>query len=195
MKWLFVGLGNPGKQYDNTPHNLGFEVLDLILKRQGMQWQEAKKFQAFAASGTAGESKLYFLKPMTYMNLSGLSVRPTAEYYDIPPENVVVFCDDIHLPFGKFRIRKKGSHGGQNGLRNIIEQFSSDEFPRVRLGCQPKHPVGNMADYVLGKMGKEKRLIADQVIDQAADCMELIVAEGLDKAMMTYNGWTAPAAV
>lgn len=195
MKWLFVGLGNPGKQYDNTPHNLGFEVVDLIIKRQGMQWQDARKFQALAASGTAGADKLYFLKPMTYMNLSGQAIRPTAEYYDVPLENIVVFCDDIHLPFGKLRVRKKGSHGGQNGLRNIIDQFGSDAFPRVRMGCQPNHQVANMADYVLGKMGKEKRLIADQVVDQAADCMELIVAEGVEKAMAVFNGWTAPAAL
>ncbi|MDX1971978.1 MAG: aminoacyl-tRNA hydrolase [Candidatus Sumerlaeia bacterium] len=189
-KWLIVGLGNPGKQYENTPHNLGFEVVELLARRSGVDFQEARKFQSVMTQVMLGPHKVHLMKPLTYMNLSGQAARPAAEYFEIPVENVVAICDDINLPFGKLRVRAKGSHGGQNGLRNMIDQFGSDAFARVRLGCQPNHPVGNLADYVLGKMGKEKRELADLVVQKAADCIQALVEHGIEKTMAEYNGWS-----
>jgi PTH1 family peptidyl-tRNA hydrolase len=189
-KWLIVGLGNPGKQYENTPHNLGFEVVELLARRSGVEFQEARKFQSVMTQVMLGSHKVHLMKPLTYMNLSGQAARPAAEYFEIPVENVVAICDDINLPFGKLRVRAKGSHGGQNGLRNMIDQFGSDAFARVRLGCQPNHPVGNLADYVLGKMGKEKRELADLVVQKAADCIQALVEQGIEKTMAEYNGWS-----
>lgn len=193
--WLIAGLGNPGSRYQNTPHNLGFEVVDFFCQRHGMTWQDARKFQSVVAAGSFESDKLIVMKPQTYMNLSGQAVRAVADYYKVEPQNILVISDDINLPYGKLRLREKGSHGGQNGLKNIIACLGTDQFPRLRVGCQPRRSGIDLVSYVLGNFGQTERIIANQAIDQAADAIELVMLGNAQKAMAETNGWVAPASV
>jgi len=188
LKWLIVGLGNPGSKYDNTPHNLGFEVADAMADRQHLNWQDAKKFHCVAASGATSGGKLYLIKPLTFMNLSGQAVQAFANYYDIEPNNILVVCDDVNLPWGKMRLREKGSDGGHNGLKDIKKCLGTDQYCRLRVGCAPEKQV-NMVSYVLGNIGKKEREVADQVVDKSCDCIEEWILSGPQKAMAIFNGW------
>lgn len=187
--WLIAGLGNPGSKYENTPHNLGFECVDELVRRHRLSWQEARRFQAVMASGSFKGEKLYFLKPMTFMNLSGGAIQPAAAYYQIPVENILVVCDEVQLPYGRIRLRTEGSHGGHNGLRDIVQRLGGNNFPRLRIGCQAPHPVADMAGYVLGPLHGEKRALAALAVEAAADCIESVIADGPQKAMSIYNAW------
>ena len=187
-EWLLVGLGNPGTQYENTRHNVGFLVADELAERQNAPIQRLK-FKALTNLLTISGEKVLVMKPVTYMNLSGEAVRQAVDFYKIPPERVLVVSDDTALAVGRLRIRKGGSAGGHNGLKNIIQHLGTDQFPRLRVGVGEKpHPDYDMADWVLGKFVGEDKKTVDAAVKRAADAIECILAEGLDRGMNRFNG-------
>ena len=187
-EWLLVGLGNPGTQYENTRHNVGFLVADELAERQNAPIQRLK-FKALTNLLTISGEKVLVMKPVTYMNLSGEAVRQAVDFYKIPPERVLVVSDDTALAVGRLRIRKGGSAGGHNGLKNIIQHLGTDQFPRVRVGVGEKpHPDYDMADWVLGKFQGEDRKAIDAAVKRAADAVECLIGEGPDRAMNKFNG-------
>ena len=186
--WLIVGLGNPGAKYDGTRHNIGFAALDILAGSMGVS-PDRLKFKSLCAQGTLGGQKVLLMKPSTFMNLSGQAVCEAAAFYKLPMERVLVLCDDVNLPVGKLRIRVKGSDGGHNGLKNIIYLSGSDAFPRVRIGVgQKPHPDYDLADWVLGKFTGEDKKAIDAAVKRAADAIECILKDGLDKGMNRFNG-------
>ncbi len=186
--WLLVCLGNPGDKYENTRHNVGFMVADEIAERQKKPIQKLK-FKALTNLFTISGEKVLVMKPITYMNLSGEAVRQAADFYKISPDHILVISDDTALAVGRLRIRKKGSAGGHNGLKNIIQHLGTDQFPRLRIGVGEKpHPDYDLADWVLGKFQGEDKKAIDAAVKRAADAVECILSEGLDRAMGTFNG-------
>ena len=186
--WLIVGLGHPGEKYENTRHNVGFQVVDELAERQNAPVQKLK-FKALTNLLTISGEKVLVMKPVTYMNLSGEAVRPAADFYKIPPERILVISDDTALDPGKLRIRQKGSAGGHNGLKNIIQHLGTDQFPRVKVGVGEKpHPDYDMADWVLSKFVGEDLKTITAAIEKAAKAVECLIAEGPDKAMNKFNG-------
>ena len=187
VEWLVVGLGNPGDKYRGTRHNAGFIAIDLIAEKAGVRIDRAA-YRGLSGRGALGGHGVLFLKPETFMNLSGEAVREAAAFYKIPPERVLVICDDISFEPGRVRIRRNGSHGGHNGLKNITELLGSEAFPRIRIGVgQKPHPEYDLVDWVLGKLPDEdlKRITA-----RAADFFDaatLIVSGGIDQAMNRYS--------
>lgn len=188
VSWLLVCLGNPGDKYENTRHNVGFMVADEVAERQGAPIQRLR-FKALTNILTIAGEKVLVMEPITYMNLSGEAVRPAADFYKIPPERILVVSDDTALPAGRLRIRKGGSAGGHNGLKSIIQHLGTDQFPRLRVGVGEKpHPDYDMADWVLGRFTGEDRARMDQAVERAADAIECILKEGLDRGMSRFNG-------
>lgn len=184
---LVVGLGNPGKEYLFTRHNAGFLTVDYLSERLGVKVDRAK-FKALVGETRIGGKRVLIMKPQTYMNLSGEAVREAADFYKIAPENIIVICDDINLAPGKMRIRRKGSDGGQRGLRSIIEQLGSDEFPRVRMGVGAKpHPDFELADWVLSEFRGEDKEAFFAAMGNAAEALEMMLAGECDKAMSKFN--------
>ena len=187
VEWLVVCLGNVGEKYDNTRHNIGFEVADELAGRKRISIQKLK-YRALTETTELGGKKVLIMKPVTYMNLSGEAVGQAARFYKVPPERVLVVCDDTALPPGKLRIRRNGSAGGHNGLKNIIQHLGTDQFPRVKIGVgQKPHPDYDLADWVLGKFKGEDRKVMDEAVKKAADAVECILKDGVDKAMGKYN--------
>lgn len=187
VSWLIVGLGNLGEEYEGTRHNAGFEVVDLLAKELGVRVQRLK-FKALTATAEIGEQKVLLMKPTTYMNLSGEAVEQAASFYKVPPQRVLVISDEVALPPGKLRIRASGSAGGHNGLKNIIAHLHSEEFPRIRIGVGSKpHPDYDMVDWVLGRPQGEDRKALDQAEKKAAEAIEVILKNGLERAMEKYN--------
>ena len=185
--WLIVGLGNPGEKYEDTRHNVGFQVVDELAERQNAPVQKLK-FKALTNLLTIAGERVLVMKPVTYMNLSGEAVRPAADFYKIPPERILVISDDTALDPGKLRIRQKGSAGGHNGLKNIIQHLGTDQFPRVRVGVgQKPHPDYDLADWVLGQLQGEDKKVMEQAVKRAADAVECLLAEGIDRAMNKFN--------
>jgi PTH1 family peptidyl-tRNA hydrolase len=183
---LIVGLGNPGSQYEWTPHNVGFLAIDAIAERAGIRVTRPEA-KSYVGVGKLAGLDVALAKPQTMMNLSGAAVRALLERYECDPGKMVVLSDEAMLPWGMLRIRERGSAGGHNGLKSIISSIGTNEFIRVRLGVQPDHPMGDMADYVLGVMRKPEREIAMQMAQEAAEAVELILAEGAGKAMSLLN--------
>ena len=182
-----MGLGNPGEKYENTRHNVGFQVVDELAERQNAPVQKLK-FKALTNLLTIAGERVLVMKPVTYMNLSGEAVRPAADFYKIPPERILVISDDTALDPGKLRIRIKGSAGGHNGLKSIIQHLGTDQFPRVRVGVgQKPHPDYDLADWVLGKFQGEDKKVMDEAVKRAADAVECILKEGTDRAMNRFN--------
>ena len=187
VEWLVVCLGNVGDQYDNTRHNIGFEVADELAERKNIPVQKLKH-KALTNTTEIGGKKVLLMKPVTYMNLSGEAAGEAARFYKVPPERVLVVCDDVALPAGKLRIRKGGSAGGHNGLKSLIQHLGTDQFPRVRIGVgQKPHPDYDMADWVLGKFQGEDRKTMDAAVKRAADAVECLLREGADRAMNKFN--------
>ncbi|SBW12625.1 peptidyl-tRNA hydrolase [uncultured Eubacteriales bacterium] len=185
--WLLVCLGNPGDQYEGTRHNVGFQVADEIGERARIPIQTLK-FRALTNTCELGGEKVLIMKPVTYMNLSGEAVRQAADFYKVPPERVLVVSDDVSLPVGKLRVRSGGSAGGHNGLKSIISHLGSEEFPRVKIGVGEKpHPDYDLADWVLGKFTGEDKKAVDAAVKRAADAVECVIKDGMDKAMNKYN--------
>lgn len=188
LDWIVVFLGNPGDKYENTRHNVGFMTADALGEKLNKPIQRLK-FKALTNVVEYGGCRVLLMKPTTYMNLSGEAVREACMFYKLPPERVLVVSDDVSLPVGKIRLRRNGTAGGHNGLRSIIGQLHSDQFPRLKIGVGAKpHPDYDMADWVLGHFSKEDRKAVDAAIDRALDAMECLFTQGIDKAMSRYNG-------
>lgn len=187
VEWLVVCLGNLGDQYDGTRHNVGFQVGNALAERKRIPIQRLK-FRALTNTCELGGAKVLLMKPTTFMNLSGEAAREAANFYKIPPERVIVVSDDVSLPVGKLRLRPGGSAGGHNGLRSLIAQLGSDQFPRVRLGVGEKpHPDYDLADWVLGKFTGEDKKTIEGAVKRGADAVECVIREGIDRAMNQYN--------
>jgi len=187
VSWIAVFLGNPGLRYEYTRHNAGFITADIIAKELDIKINRAR-FNALTAVVKLGGQQVLILKPQTYMNLSGNSVKQALKYYKLPLEKVVVVSDDVSLPAGKLRIRRNGSAGGHNGLKDIIAKCDGIDFPRVRIGVgSPPHEDYDMADWVLSKLSiEEKKLISDTAL-KAAAALEMIILGGADEAMAKFN--------
>lgn len=185
--YLVIGLGNPGKEYENNRHNVGFDVIDLLADKYNIDVNR-QKFKGVYGVGNISGKKVYLLKPQTYMNLSGESVRAIMDYYKIPLENIVVIYDDISLDVGKIRLRKKGSAGGHNGIKNMIEHLSTNEFPRIKIGVGVPDIAG-IVNHVLGNFSKDDRMNIEKVFDVAVLATDAIISEGIDQAMNKYNGF------
>ena len=185
--WLIVGLGNPGEKYEDTRHNVGFQVVDELAERQNAPVQKLK-FKALTNLLTISGEKVLVMKPVTYMNLSGEAVRPAADFYKIPPERILVISDDTALDPGKLRIRTKGSAGGHNGLKNIIAQLGTQDFPRIRIGVgAPPHPDYDMADWVLSSFKNQDAEDMKAAAARAAQAAECYIIQGPDRAMNLFN--------
>ena len=188
IEYLIVGLGNPGPKYEKTRHNAGFRALDVLLKENNLELGR-KKFKALTADGSVSGKRCLFMKPQTFMNLSGEAVGEAARFYKIPPEKVIVLFDDISLPPGKLRIRRKGSAGGHNGIKSIIEHLDSEAFPRVKLGVGAKpRPDYDLADWVLSRFSARELELLDPAIERAASAAQVILREGLERASSLFNG-------
>lgn len=185
--YIIAGLGNPGRQYDHTRHNVGFDVIDILADRMGIHVEE-KKLKGLWGKGMLAGEKVILLKPQTFMNLSGESIRAAADFYKVPADQILVIHDDIDLEPGQLRIRGKGSAGGHNGLKNIIAHLGTQEFPRIKVGVGAKPRGMDLADYVLGHFSKEESVQMEQAFSDAADAAELFLAEGIEKAMNRFNG-------
>lgn len=185
--YLIAGLGNPERRYEGTRHNVGFEVIDRLAEKLSTSVEE-KKFKGCYGKGVIGGEKVILLKPQTYMNLSGESVRAAADFYKIQPDHIIVVYDDISLDAGQLRIRTKGSAGGHNGVKNIIAHLGTQEFPRVKVGVGAKPPRMDLADYVLSPFGKEDQEKMAAAFDEAAQAVESLIEEGPDRAMNRFNG-------
>ena len=183
---LIVGLGNPGPEYEFTPHNLGFLAVDTLGARAGIRVTRPEA-KSYVGLGTIAGNEVVLAKPQTMMNLSGVAVWMLLDRYDCKAAEMIVLSDEAALPWGMLRIRERGSAGGHNGLKSIIASVGSNEFIRVRLGVKPEYPLEDMADYVLHTMRKPEREMAAQMAADAAEAVELIVAEGAGKAMAKFN--------
>ena len=181
---VIVGLGNPGKKYDNTRHNIGFEALDYIADKEGISINTGKH-KALIGTGYMGGEKVLLVKPQTFMNLSGESLRPIMDFYKLEPEDFIIIHDDIDLDVGRLRIRRKGSAGGHNGLKSIISHAGTDGFTRIKVGVGANE--GDLVKHVLGKFSKQDRVFVDDAIRDAASAAELIVMYGAQTAMNKYN--------
>lgn len=188
---LIVGLGNAGLQYAWTPHNLGFLGVDRIAERAGIR-VERPEARSLAGFGKYAGQEVALAKPQMMMNLSGLAVRELLQRLECAPEEMIVLYDDVALPWGMLRIRERGTAGGHNGLKSVIGAVGSTEFPRVRMGVQPDHPVGDLATYVLHPMGKAELEMAAEMTEQAADAVELILTQGTIHAMNRLNRRVSP---
>jgi PTH1 family peptidyl-tRNA hydrolase len=183
---LIVGLGNPGPEYEFTPHNMGFLAVDVLGGRAGIRVTRPES-KSYVGLGRIAGNDVVLAKPQTMMNLSGTAVRMLLERYECKAAEMIVLSDEAALPWGMLRIRERGSAGGHNGLKSIIASVGSNEFIRVRLGVKPEYPLEDMAEYVLGTMRKPEREIGAQMTADAAEAVELIVAEGAGTAMAKFN--------
>jgi len=188
---LIVGLGNPGAKYDKTRHNIGFETVEALARRWQVSWQENRRFKGyFAETRRRGGEKVYLLKPLTYMNLSGESARAVTDWYKLSPESVLVVYDDMDLPVGRLRMRLSGSAGGHNGIKSLIAHLGGQNFPRLRIGIGKSSPQQESVSHVLGKFASSERPIIAEVLRLASEAVEMSLGEGVEKAMSLYNGRT-----
>ena len=187
--WLIVGLGNPGKQYERTRHNAGFRAIDILAKNLSCKIDKGK-FQGLYGQTVYHDTKLFLLKPQTYMNLSGRSVLQLSAYYNIPPQRIIVLFDDISLEPGRLRIRADGSAGGHNGIKSIIQELGSQEFPRVKIGVGAKpHAEQDLADWVLSSFSASEEKALSSALEAAADAALWVMERGVPEAANRYNGF------
>lgn len=184
--YIIVGLGNPGKKYEHTRHNAGFEVIDILADRMGINVEESKH-KGLLGRGMLEGQKVVLVKPQTFMNLSGECVREVADFYKVAEDEIIVIYDDISLDPGQLRIRAKGSAGGHNGIKNIIAQLGTQVFPRVKVGVGEKPRMMDLADYVLSRFSKEDQGKMDDAFKEAADAVAMMVSQGVEPAMNKYN--------
>ena len=186
-QWLLVCLGNPGREYEGTRHNIGFLTADERERREGVKINKLR-YRALTGEVRAGGQRVLVLKPQTYMNLSGESVKLAGGFYKIPPDHVLVVSDDVALPLGKLRIRAGGSAGGHNGLKNIIAHLGTDQFPRIRVGVgAPEHPDHEMIDWVIGKFSPAEKKVVDEAVARALDAVLCVIERGVNEAQNRYN--------
>ncbi len=187
IEYVIAGLGNPGLEYENTRHNAGFIVLDMLAKQCGEEINRMQ-FKGRTSDVMLGDKRCLLLKPTTYMNNSGESIVQALEFYKLDVSSLIVVCDDISLDVGRLRIRRKGSHGGHNGLRSICELTGSDSYERIKMGVGKKpHPDYDLAKWVLGKFGKEDMEKLNTAAENACECIKLMVQGKTDQAMNKYN--------
>ena len=186
--WLLVGLGNPDPIYAKNRHNVGFRAIDVLGEKLGIK-VDRSKFRGLYGQGSYKGQKIVLLKPMTFMNNSGLSVMDAARFYKLPPERIIVLFDDISLDVGRLRIRADGSAGGHNGMKSIIGGINSQSFPRVKIGVGAKpHPDYDLADWVLSKFSSSEEKALQPALEWAAEAVEAVLKDGIDKASAAYNG-------
>lgn len=183
--YIIAGLGNPGKKYENTRHNMGFIAIDLLADEYDIKVDKLK-FKALVGEGRIAGQRVLLMKPQTYMNLSGEAIREAVNFYKIDPEELIVIYDDIDIPTGTFRIRKKGSAGTHNGMRSVVQHLSSDQFPRIRVGIGSEKPV-DLINYVTGGISKTEKQLLEEALVKSAKGAAAIVEKGIDKAMNEYN--------
>ncbi len=184
--YMIAGLGNPTKEYDRTRHNVGFAVIDELADRYGIDVSE-RKHRALCGRGAIEGQKVLLVKPQTFMNLSGESLRALTDYYKVFPEELIVIYDDISLPPGQLRIRLKGSAGGHNGIKNIIAHLGTQEFPRIKVGVGEKPPRMDLKDYVLSRFSKGEQELMDAAFREAAQAAVMMICDGADRAMNHFN--------
>lgn len=192
---LVVGLGNPGRKYEQTRHNIGFEILRSLAKRHGdplSQLSARSKFEGLLGECLIAGERTLLLMPQTFMNLSGRSVQQAVAFYQLSTDDLLLVCDDFHLDLGVLRLRAGGSDGGQKGLGNTIQQLGTDRFARLRFGVGPVPERWEAADFVLGKFGSGERKLVDRQILRSSEAVETWIAHGIQRAMNEYNGKDAP---
>ena len=185
--YIIVGLGNPGEKYVHTRHNVGFEVIDILADRIGIHVDE-KKHKGLCGRGVLEGQKVVLVKPQTFMNLSGESVRAVADFYKVAADEIIVVYDDISLEPGRLRVRGKGSAGGHNGIKNIIAHLGTQEFPRVKVGLGEKPKWMDLADYVLSHFGRGEWEQMEEAFKEAADAVAVMISQGTEAAMNRFNG-------
>lgn len=189
---LVVGLGNPGRRYHATRHNIGFAVADELARRAAAVFEHGRE-QALTARVGPGSAAVLLVKPLTMMNLSGEAVSGLARYFRVDPPDMLVVADDVNLPLGRLRLRARGSAGGHNGFRSIIGLLGSEEFPRLRIGVGRGDPRRELADHVLARFDADEAGAVVESVARAADAVECFIAEGIEAAMNRFNRWEAPA--
>lgn len=185
---LVVGLGNPGRKYERTRHNVGFDVLDELARRAGVEFRRSWRFPAEMAEVVLDGKRLLLVKPRTFMNRSGEAVGPLARKKGAAPGEVLVVVDDVELECGRLRLRRDGRAGGHNGLKSVIELLGSESFPRVRVGVGRKQQGGDMVQHVLGRFTPDEQAVMKDAVARAADAVEVVLKEGLEKAQNQFNG-------
>jgi PTH1 family peptidyl-tRNA hydrolase len=188
---LIVGLGNPGAEYEWTPHNLGFRAVDALAERAGIRVTRPEAKSLIGRGEVAGQ-EVIVAKPQTMMNLSGVAVRMLAERYECESGDLIVLIDEVDLPWGMLRIRDKGRNSTHNGMQSIISALGTDEFVRIRLGVRPEKIWGDRKDYLLGEMSREERQMAQEMSVEAAEAVEVVLTEGVEKAMSQFNRKVSP---
>lgn len=186
VEWLIAGLGNPGRKYENTRHNLGFRTVELLAERKGVKLNKVKFKSAYNICEFAG-ARCLIMKPQTYMNLSGEAVQEAARFYKIPADRVLVIYDDVSLPVGKLRVRPSGSAGGHNGIKNIIAHLGTQDFPRIKIGAGAPEEKEGMIDWVIGVPSQKEREILLEAFKRAIEAAECVIAHGCQKAMNNFN--------
>ena len=181
-----IGLGNPGREYAGTRHNIGFDTITALADKYDVRLKE-KRFRGICADIIINGEKVILVQPQTFMNLSGECVREVSAFYKIVPEDIIVICDDINLDTGRIRIRKKGSAGGHNGLKNIIAHLGTDEFPRIRIGVGSKDEGQDLRDYVLARFSRTEEELIHNAIKTGAEAVQEMILNGIDSAMNKYN--------
>lgn len=188
-RFLIVGLGNPGAQYQNTRHNIGFMVIEQLLDTWNIQVKTERSMKAVVGTGWIETHKVVIAQPTTYMNLSGEAVYQLSQYYKIPMEQLLVVCDDVAIPYGSIRLRPSGSDGGQKGIRSIIQSFGhSKDFTRLRVGVGSAPPKMDLADYVLSRFSPDERVCLPDILKTSAQAIISWMAEGSEKTMTAFNG-------
>jgi peptidyl-tRNA hydrolase, PTH1 family len=186
IEHLIVGLGNPGAEYENTPHNLGFMVIDRLAESHGIRVSR-KQNLSLVGLGAIGAKRIALAKPQTFMNLSGPAVKGLLERYGLKPDRLILVYDELALPWQELRIRPRGSDAGHNGMKSVIGSLGTDEFIRVRLGIHPDHAVGDGAKFVLGKFKRAQKNEVEEVAGRGAAAVESILADGVEKSMTAFN--------
>lgn len=184
--WLVIGLGNPGPEYEQSPHNAGFMVVDRVAQRNSIRVTRPDS-QAYVGAGRIAGKEVILAKPQTYMNLSGGSARLLAAKHEVPLSRLLVVYDDLDLPWQSVRLRLKGSAAGHNGMKSLVGSLGSEEFPRVRIGIHPGHPLPSGKDFLLSPFNKGQRQELDALLDYASEAVESAIADGVEKAMTKYN--------
>ena len=186
VEYIVVGLGNPDRKYENTRHNVGFITVDTLADKMDIRLDRIK-YKSLCNTCTIADKKVLLMKPSTYMNNSGQAVVEAMNFFKVPSENVIVIFDDISLDVGKMRIRRKGSDGGHNGIKNIIYLSGSDQFPRIKMGVGNKPEKWDLADWVLSNFTESEKKLLDETAQKACDAVEKIISGNIDKAMNLYN--------
>lgn len=183
---LIVGLGNPGRRYENTRHNVGFKAIDYLADQLGIKVDKEKN-RALIGEGKLKDEKIVLVKPQTFMNLSGEAVAPLAAWYKVELEDILIIYDDLALEVGRIRIRGQGSHGGHNGVRSLIAHLKTEKIPRIKIGIGSPPPQWDTADYVLGNFSPDEQKIIQDAVENAAKAVEVTLGQGLTKAMNQFN--------